>query len=199
MHAKILLISSLLIGISGCASQVSLPNNASITTTDSLGSAYIDKIDFSYISRGTHKFSKAKLCVAKNLTNNTVMLQDSSGSFVGAYTGRYYETNKTQSVTGGDIFKYSDDETSTLLAVGTTSFVGDALGIIKEFVKFEVELAIKDKNVTLIFSNITRAQQDTGTLGNNGFNPVGVWYGAKAPDVYASIELVANNIKTCIN
>lgn len=182
----------ILIVIIGCASKVQLPTNA-VVNNDQL-----DKVDFSFVTQNVADFSKLKLCVAKNLTNNTVNLEDAAGSFVGPYTGNYYQLKNKQYAFGGDVFKLVDERSSSIIADGITSYIGDSLGLIKQFVKFEVETSIKDKNLTLLFFNITRAQQNTGFLENSGFSPVTIWYGVGAPDVYKSLELVANNIKYCI-
>lgn len=200
MKIKNLLAASYFITcITACSSQVPLPSNVSVTPSGSMGGLYIDKIDFSYSTPNIQEFAKLKLCIAENITNNTVNLRDSVGSFVGSYTGNYYQTNNTQTISGGGIFKYLDDSTSTVIANGTTVSDSNALLLTKDFIKFEVKAATNNNHVTLIFSNITRAQQNTGSLSNDGFNPVGVWSGARAPDIYTSIESVANKIKTCLN
>ena len=183
---------------SGCASQVPLPNNVTVTS-GSGGGSYLDRIDFSYTAQGSRDFSKIKLCVAENIANNDASLRDSAGSFVGAYTGTYYQTNHTQTVSGKDVFKYVDDKASTLVASGTTISVSQQLISVKDIVKFELKAAAAGSNVTLQFFNITRAQQDTGMVANDGFNPVGVWSGARSQDVYASLEAVANKVKACVN
>ncbi|AMP03756.1 hypothetical protein [Collimonas pratensis] len=184
--------------LSGCASQVPLPSNVAVTQSGSNGS-YIDKVDFSYDAQGTPDFSKLKLCVAENVTNNDVSLRDASGSFVGAYTKNYYQTNHMQTVSGKNVFKYLDENSSTLIANGTTVSVTQSLIPIKDFVKYEAKSAVANNKITLVFFNITRAQQDTGAATNDGFNPVGVWPGARSQDVYASLETVAHKIKTCLN
>jgi hypothetical protein len=65
-------------------------------------------------------------------------------------------------------------------------------------VKFELKAIAGDGQVTLKFSNITRAMQNTGSLANNGFQPVGMWRGAGAQRIYSSLEAVSKKIKACL-
>ncbi len=196
MNKPVFAVVILLIFLSGCASQVPLPAN--VTTTQSGNGTYIDRADYSYQTDSAPSFSSLKLCVAENFTNNDVTLSDSSSSFVGAYTGNYYQVDKTQNVTGKDVFKYVDDSTSTLIANGTTTSVSKQLVPITDIVKFEMKSSLKGRNVQIEFFNITRAQKDTGYATNDGFNPVGAWSGARAPDIIASLEGIANKIKSCL-
>lgn len=171
-----------------------LPSNVT-TTAVSKRAVYIDTIDFSYQTLQPTEFSKLKLCVAENISNNAVSLQDSAGSFVGPATGNYYQNNRTQTVQGSGIFKYLDDNAATLIATGTAD--GGKLAFTRDVLKFDLKAGVSGNDVTIKFSNITRAQQNTGSSANNGFNPVGVWKGARAKQVYGAIEAVANKVKSC--
>lgn len=193
---KTTLLPLTLLALLGCASQVPLPSN--VATTQNGSNTYIDRIDYSYTSTTNPKFSTLKLCVAENFTNNDITLSDSGSSFSGAYTGTFYQVNKTQNVAGRDVFKYVDDTTSTLIAIGTTTSISQQLIPITDIVKFEVKSSVSGNNVQIEFFNITRAQKDTGYASNDGFNPVGAWSGARAPDVVASLESMANKIKSCL-
>lgn len=179
----------------GCAS-VPMPSN--VTTTSIESNNYIDTVDFSYQSSQTKTFSKLKLCIAENVSNGAVSLQDSSGSFVGPATGRYYQIDHSQVIHGGGAFKYLDDTIFTLIAQGTVDGGPVAFGITKDFVKFDLKAAIDGRAVTLKFLNITRAQQSTGAIVNDGFNPVGTWSGARPIQVYDTLEGVANKVKACL-
>jgi hypothetical protein len=194
MNKSVFSTLTFVIFLSGCA-QVQLPMN--VTTIES-GGTYIDRVDYSYQTDSTIDFSNLKLCVAENLTNNDVTLSDSSNSFVGAYTGNYYSTGKIQNIAGKDVFKYLDESSSTLIANGTTTSISNQLIPITDIVKFEMKSSLKGRNVQIEFFNITRAQKDTGLAANDGFSPVGAWSGARAPDIIASLERMANRIKSCL-
>lgn len=191
--------TSLALLFAGCAAPpVQLPNNVAMVR-GSHGEAYIDKVDFSYRSQSPGTFAKLKLCVAENVSNNAVGLRDSAGSFVGAATRTYYQASNTQTIGGSGVFKYVDDSLSTLIANGTTVSGDNSAILSKDFVRFELKAGVSGNDVALVFYAITRAQQNTGSSVNDGFGPVGVWTGARAPDVYASIEGVAGKVKACLN
>jgi hypothetical protein len=201
MHrpGQVALTAALIAVVVGCAAPpVQLPSNVAVTR-GAHGEAYIDKVDFSYRSQNQRDFAKLKLCVAENVSNNAVGLRDSAGSFVGAASRTYYQTNNTQSVGGSGVFKYVDDSQSTLIANGTTVSGDNSAILSKDFVRFELKAGVSGNDVALMFYAITRAQQNTGSLANDGFGPVVVAWGARAPDVYASIEAVASKVKACLN
>lgn len=197
---QIALVASMIaVVVAGCAAPpVQLPSNVGVVH-GSRGEAYIEKIDFSYGTNGPRDFAKLKLCVAENISSNAVALRDSAGSFVGAASRTYYQANNTQSVGGSGVFKYVDDSSATLIANGTIVSGDNSAILSKDFVRFELKSSVSGNAVVLMFYAITRAQQNTGTAANDGFGPVGVWSGARAPDVYASIESVASKVKACLN
>lgn len=166
----------------GCAT-VSLPSNAIVQDQ------YLDRIDFS--SPAAVDFSRLKLCVAENVHNDSVTLQDNAGSFVGRASGTFYAQSNTQTVQGGSVFKYADADTGTVIASGSTTA---AILLTKDIVRYEAKATVAG---TLVFSHITRAQQSTGSLTNDGFGPVGVWAGARSEGVYAALEAVATKLKGC--
>lgn len=173
-----------------------LPSNVTVRSADSRNS-YLDTIDFSYQPAAPVSFSKLKLCVAESLTNNSVALNDASGSIVGSATGTYYSDNNNQTVQGGGIFKYVDDSLATLIASGTTDGGKPGWGLSSDFVKFELKASTSDSGVLLKVSNITRAQQSTGLLANDGFQPVGTWKGAGAMRIYEALKVVTGKVESC--
>ena len=193
---KIPTIATIALLLSSCASQVQLPNNVSIRETGS--AAYIDKVRFTYQTGSNTDFSKLKLCIAENITNDSVIIKDSADSWVGPATGNYYRNTDSQVISGKSIFKYVDDKNSTLITDGTTTYSNGGILPTNQFVRFNLKTAIKDGSVILLFSNIKRAQQNTGLLSNDGFTPVGAWAGADAKGTYEQLENVANSIKSCI-
>jgi len=183
----------------GCAT-VQLPNNVSTVPVKSGSNyGYIDKIDFSYQPTQQKTFTQLKLCIAENVSNDAISLHDSSGSFVGQATGNYYQSSNSQTIQGGDIFKYAEETTATLIAKGTTDGGATAMGLTRDIIKFELKGVSSNNSITLVFSNIVRAQQNTGNTVNSGFSPVGVWPGSNSNQVYDSIQAIANKIKFCLN
>lgn len=181
------------IAFSGCAA-VKLPQNASVL--ESGGGTILNRIDLSYATSTTKDFSKVKLCVAENVSNPDVVLQDAAGSFVGSYTKNYYRTNNTQHLSGKGLFKYLDDRNSVLIANGTVSATtGFALVSI---IRFEMKVSVSGNKIGMQISNIARAQQNTGTLANDGFGPIWVNPGSDVETIYSVLEMQANAVKACI-
>lgn len=181
--------------VAGCASQVQLPANVA-TSNGGDGGSYMERADFSYRADSPPQFSRVKLCIAENLNNDAVTLRDSAGSFVGPATGRYYQPDNRQNIGGGAIFKYSDDAAATLIATGGIS--ANTGLMVRDHIRFDLKASIAGPNVGLVLYNIRRAQENSGILANDGFKPVGVWPGARAPEVYAALEGVAFKVMNCI-
>lgn len=183
-------------GLTGCAT-IPMPSNVTTMPGNASGD-YISSIDFSYQSSLPASFNKLKLCVAENVSNRAVQLTDSAGSFVGPATGHYYNVQHSQTVQGGDIFKYADASLSTLIANGTADGGPVALGLTRDIIKYDLKASTHGSQVGLVFTNITRAQQSTGSVANDGFSPVGTWSGAHPKQVYTALESIANGIKGCL-
>lgn len=184
--------------MAGLAEPVVLPANVTTTKPDANNNSYINQIGFFYDFNENFPFGKLTVCVAENVSNKDVVLKDAANSFVGI-SGNYYNIEKSQVVSSEDVFKVVDKETSTLVASGTTSSLSNVGMItIKDFIKYDLKASYKEKSVALKFFNITRAQESTGSLSNDGFSPVGTWGGARPLEVYNSIEAVSQNIKACL-
>lgn len=179
-----------------CAKPI-LPDNVTIRDADKRQS-YLEAIDFSYQADHEIAFAAAKLCVAETINNSAVTLSDSAGSFVGAATGTYYSNDKSRTIAGGNVFKYVDDTVATLIANGTADGGPAVWGLTRDILKFDLKVATSGTGVTLKFSNIVRAQQNTGSGVNIGFTPVGTWKGAKPLQVYSVLEGIATKLKACI-
>ena len=195
--SKAILTAALLIPATGYCAKWEVPGNVTVRDAGKRAS-YMEAVDFSYQSTQPVTFAQLKMRIAESISNNAVSLQDASGSFVGPATGNYYHNSNTQTVQGGGIFKYVDDSSSALIATGTTDGGSTALGLTRDIVKFDLKAMTSGSSVTLKFSNITRAQQYTGSVANDGFNPVGMWRGAGAQRIYASLESVAVKLKSCM-
>ncbi len=193
---KALILAALLLPGTGYCAKWEVPSNVTVRDTDKRAS-YMEAVDFSYQSAQPIAFAQLKMCIAESVTNNAASLQGSSGSFVGPATGNYYHNTKSQTGQGGGIFKYVDDSTFALIATGTTDGGATALGFTRDLVKFDLKAMISSDAITLKFNNITRAQQNTGSVANDGFNPVGMWRGAGAQRIYVSLESIAVKIKAC--
>lgn len=184
--------------LGGCSSTpISLPENISTTPTGMGQSTYIDKINHSFATANPASFEKLKLCAVETFSNESILLQDSAGSFVGAYTGNYYNRANSQQIQGGNIFKYEDKGSLTFVATGNTKTKPQQGGVIVDFVKYDAKVSIKNNTVELVFQNINAAQQNTGAASNSGYRQVGTWSGARAPGVISAIDTLAVKFKNC--
>ncbi|MDP1666760.1 MAG: hypothetical protein Q8L79_16755 [Methylobacter sp.] len=173
---KIMVLCALL---SGCAT-VNLPSNVTVKDKN------IDTMDFSYQADKPKEFANIKLCIAENVDNKTVTLKDASSSslFAGPHTG--------QTIQGGDIFKYSDESTSTIIAKG----IADGGSI--DFIQYDLKASAKGSNITLKFYNIAHAMKNTGYLSNDGFEHICVLSGCRPGNALDAIKTIADKIKACI-
>lgn len=191
------MLSLLIWPVAGYCAKPVLPDN--VTTRDAnKRQSYLEAIDFSYQADREIAFAAAKLCVAETINNSAVTLSDSAGSFVGAATGTYYSNDKSRTVAGGSVFKYVDDTVTTLIANGTADGGPAAWGLTRDILKFDLKVATSGTGITLKFSNIVRAQQNTGSGVNIGFTPIGTWKGAKPLQVYNALEGIATKLKACM-
>lgn len=191
-----LLAATLLLG--ACATPVALPPHVSTRSTEA--GAYLDRIDLSYASPSPQDFARLKLCVAETISNDSVGLKDAVGSFVGV-TGTYYQAQNQQTAGGGSVFKYIDDASRTAIVSGTVKAQSSIL-FTSEFVRYELKASTANSaqgaQVGLVFYAITRAQQSTGVLANDGFVPVGTIPGARPLEVVATLEAVAGRLRSCM-
>lgn len=191
-----LLAATLLLG--ACATPVALPPHVSTRSTEA--GAYLDRVDLSYASPSPQDFARLKLCVAETISNDSVGLKDAVGSFVGV-TGIYYQAQNQQTAGGGSVFKYIDDASRTAIVSGTVKAQSSIL-FTSEFVRYQLKASTANSaqgaQVGLVFYAITRAQQSTGVLANDGFVPVGTIPGARPLEVVATLEAVAGRLRSCM-
>lgn len=197
---KLIILGTIGLFITGCSSTpIVLPSNVSTVPSGMGQSTYIDHIDYSFSPTKTLKFSDLKVCAATIFTNDGVILKDSAGSFVGAYTGNYYHKNNSQSVSGGDVFKLIDDENNILIATGNKKTKPQQGGLVTDFIKYDAKIRLNKDKVSLVFQNIQAAQQSTGSVANDGFRPIGTWSGARAPAAIETLDSLATGFKGCLD
>lgn len=141
------------------------------------------------------------LCVAKTVSNNSVTLHDASGSFVGRYTGNYYQNNNVRESGGGGVISYVSDDKSAVVATGVDKYSFNvSFGIpITRAVRYTLSARSDSAGSVYNFSDITQAQLDTGVLANSGFDPVAAWEGTNPDKVYDLFSGVVRNIEDCLS
>ncbi|RZG63973.1 hypothetical protein EXE25_18105 [Acinetobacter bouvetii] len=186
--------------LSGCSmAPIQLPSNVKTIPSGMGESTYIDRIDHSFIPSKVINFSNLKVCAATTFQNESITIRDSAGSFVGAYSGNYYQQNNKQQINGGDVFKLIDEQTNTIVITGNKKTKPQHGGLIIDFIKYDAKISLNNNRVQLLFQNIQAAQQSTGSLSNDGFRPIGTWSGARAPAAIETIEQLAVSFRNCLD
>lgn len=153
----------------------------------------VEKIDWSFPTELPLEFSRIKRCVATNIHSDEVQLRDSAGSWVGPATGNYYQRDNRGTAQARDTFKIVDDKSQFLIAHGQTDRTSGLSGWI---IRFDLEAGLEQGHVILTMRNLKLAASSTGSLGNDGFQPLGSWYRFKSN--YAALDAVAATVKACI-
>ncbi|HZF97751.1 MAG TPA: hypothetical protein VEY92_05830 [Pseudoxanthomonas sp.] len=173
------------------AENIPLPPNVTLKPGNKSGD-YIDMV--SQEVRGG-AFPKLKLCLAQLVSNQAVIL---SGSAQNPFSPRLTGESNTTTVQGGQLFKYEDTQTGTVIAVGSTDGGQSMMGMTRSVVRFELMAAITPERTTLRFSNIDRADLNTYGAANSGFTPVGAWRGAKPLAVIETLQALGGRLDSCL-
>lgn len=173
-----------------------LPPNVTTKPFQGGHNMVIDAIDYSFQNANPVQFSRVKMCIAENVTNDGVRLSDHAGSFVG-YGGTYYQTHNSSTVQGGDVFKYVDDASKSLVArssIGRRSGFGGLIGL---SIRFDLEASVAGTNVNMKMMHVGQAQTNTGSLSNDGYQPIGIWTGSMYKKDIQALDDLASQLKAC--
>lgn len=186
----------------GCSTTNPLPLPSNITTVPfQVGSKEIQLIDTlndSFVPSSSTTFDKLNLCAVEIFKNQNVTLKDSVGSFIGASTGNYYQKSNIQNIPAQGKSLYSSKESQVILVTGNFKPKSSDLGLIQYIAQYDVKIELKHNLVKLKYSNILRAQENTGGLDNNGFQPLGTWNGRAAPMIVNGINDLTVKYKLCV-
>jgi hypothetical protein len=197
---KYLLLSAISAAIlSGCATTApsDLPSN--VSTVPLKGGQAVEKITYEYVSSKPIDFSYLKLCSAQTIKYDSVRLSDSSGSFVGSYTGNYYNIGSSRTEDARDSIIILDEDKKFIVARGTTKEFSKAFGLTSGVARFIISLEVQDSKLNILFENVEHAQLSTGSISNSGFMRVGTYAGAGFPNVYAAITEVKDSLTSCLS
>ena len=169
------------------AKNVELPPNVTLRKGNMSGD-YIDTI--TQEARGA-AFAKLKLCLAQNVSNAPVTITGGTDApfSIGTKT-------QTSTIQGGDLFKYEDAAAGIVIAVGSAD--GGRSVFSSEIIRFELMAETTADRTVLKFTNIARVTQNTGTVTNSGFIPVGAWKGAKPLAVVETLTQLGGRIDACL-
>ena len=193
---KILLFSLIGFLVTGCAQKIdsNLSSFEGVTYTDYMN-------EYKYINTYTIKGSTNKsmknvnVCVLQNIRDKDVVLTDNADSFVGS-TGRYYNlTSSTNS--HGNSQRYINDD--VIIINGFTQYQNPQSFIpVTNYVRYTLSVKKDKTNIQYFFNNITQAQSTTGSLPNNGFNPIGNWDGANPSVILKTLNDEIKKIEVCL-
>ena len=193
---KILLFSLIGFVVTGCAQKIdsNLSSFEGVTYTDYMN-------EYKYINTYTIKGSTNKsmknvnVCVLQNIRDKDVVLSDNADSFVGS-TGRYYNlTSSTNS--HGNSQRYINDD--VIIINGFTQYQNPQSFIpVTNYVRYTLSVKKDKTNIQYFFNNITQAQSTTGSLPNNGFNPIGNWDGANPSVILKTLNDEIKKIEVCL-
>lgn len=184
---RLALIGAVSIGLSGClATTTKMQINEDVTYKNWNDYEAIDTVSFNRKSRG----GDLNVCLLQSVSNRSVTLTDSSGSFVGPYTGNYYINTNTRDVDGSDVIVHSSE--GVMVANGSTQFQANTF--VKQIVRYTLTVTPSKYK----FSNIEQAQADTGGVANEGFKPVGAWGTARPDKTVNALKEISSRLDTCL-
>lgn len=99
-------------------------------------------------------------------------------------------------VAGGPVIDSVSESLSSIVASGNLKY---SAGLATDILRFKMILTLSEKEARISFINIQRAQQDTGLWANDGFSPLGVWFGSRYEQAYTALENKAANIAQCMS
>jgi hypothetical protein len=150
---------------------------------------------FKVSAAGAAPMSALPGCVASTISNDPVTLSDSAGSFVGAYTGTYYQVGSRREVGGGNIIQYISPGGEDIVAKGATMY---SSGLIQRSVRFTLRIRDLGPGRLYQFSGIEQAQTSTGYMPNSGYNRVHAAPGGGAGHVLGSLKSITADLESCI-
>lgn len=193
-------ISLMLLGLWGCtaAPVKELPENVTLSEPQSRMGSTVRLVDaVTFERQGAVKQSPAT-CVSLNVDNSEVTLSDSSASFVGAYTGTYYDIESSRKEGGGATLQHADEESGVVVAKGVTEYTSGGLMPIGHAARYKLLVAPMPGKTVVQFKDIEYAQKSTGYMENTGFQRLGTWWGSGVMDAYAAMEQQADKVLDCI-
>lgn len=135
-------------------------------------------------------------CLATHVNNSSVQLSDSSRSFVGSYTGNYYNINSSRSESAEQPVRFISANGSEAVVRGQTSYTYTyGLAAITRVVRFTLNIKQSPTVNRYTFGNIEAAQTNTGVVANTGFSPfydVASLYPERAYDGLSKLTEIIN-------
>lgn len=137
-------------------------------------------------------------CVAQTVATDEATLVDSSGSFVGAFTGTYYERTNVRKAGSIDGLRFASSDGNELVVEGTAGYTTGEIIPLQYSVRYTLAIEGQAESTAYVFTDIQQAQLNTGVLANTGYDPVGAWKGAHPSEVHSALSAVADRVSDCV-
>lgn len=183
---------------SGCAvhPDPNLPKNAVIEPTPGHYD-HVKELKYSFkTTPNTQK--KLKECVAINVENPQVNLSDDSRSFVGAYSGTYYQAGNRSTIAGGQVLRFASKD--KVVADGRVNSYHTAnFGVRINYTnQFKLIIDASKPTTTVLFTDLKRAQLSTGGFSNDGFGYIYTLDALYPSKSTQAIEGIYKKLKACL-
>jgi len=141
------------------------------------------------------QLGKLPFCIASNVSNESVVVTDAANSYVGPYTGNYYQITSKTEIGGGNVLEYVSPDKNDVVAKGTTRYWA---AMLERAVRYK--LTVRDDGVsrTYRFSNVEVAQINSGYWPNSGFQRAPMNPGAGGGHVLKNLKQVAEEVDSCL-
>ncbi len=186
--------------LAGCASTPisGLPSNVTLSEPQSYYGAKVQMVEAVTFERTGKGKQNASTCVSLNVDNSEVTLSDTSSSFVGPYSGYYYDVERSRTESGGATLQHSDTATGIVVAKGVSEYTSGSLIPVGHAVRYKLLVAPLEDKTVVQFKDIEQAQKSTGIIRNDGFKPLGSWKGTTVMEAYDAMKRQANEVLDCI-
>jgi len=190
-------------GLAGCAMTGRAPELAAFDGAryemDSHNQEFISGVTFQYPGHAPRRADALPLCAAKTIDNRSVSLSDSSRSFVGPYSGYYYDVKASREAGGGAVLRYVSDDKKEVVADGSARYSFTfGFAPVERAVRFAAAIKLSPAATVVSFDKLEEAQLDTGILSNDGFRRIGAWSGTHSDLALAALQKVADAVVECV-
>ena len=133
------------------------------------------------------------VCVAQTVENNSVTLE-------GTMTvGRYYSWSNERETGGGQVISYVSDDRKTVIANGTVTLGSKGLLTNSEqFIRYTLSMKSTPNGLIASFGKVQRALASTGSMKNQGFEPIGTWKQMHPDQAIKTLKSVSDKIDACL-
>lgn len=162
------------------------------------GAQHVAGVDFTRPKHGKSG-RDISFCVAQFVSNRSVSITDQSRSFVGQYTGNYYQINSGQTVAGGEVISHASADGAAVVANGSEGYRVTSLGMpVERVIRFKLTAEPTSSGYRYRFSELEAAQLSTGAVQNTGFSLLYAHEAAQPEPALQALERLTQKIDDCL-